>query len=182
VSAPLIGMIVGIALLRFGWGGAKGAGVAGWTLVAATLVGGGRHDGAWGVALVALAGMATALAILLWAGWTSPARKRRPVREATSGSGGSLARGWPDLGRRIAVFVLAVPVAFGAALWLAFACQAGARRLGAGEADATALTLMLQPVLWCAIMCWQMTRAGPGRMIAPPAAAALVGAAIWSVS
>lgn len=175
----LLGMVVGIALVRLGWGGSRGAAATGWALVAAALVGGGRLDGAWGVAVASVVGMAAALVLVLWAGWRSPARVQRPVREAAPTIG--VGR-WPDLGRRIAVFVLTVPVAFAAALWLAFAGQAWARALGAGEADATALTLAGQPVLWCAIMCWQMTRSGPGRMIAAPAAAALVGAAMWAAA
>ena len=132
-----------------------------------------------GVALATVAGIVTAMAIVGHAGWTSPAKVQRAPREAPAVS---LPRRWAGLGRRLLVFVLVVPVAFVAAQWLAFGVQALARRGGAVEADLVVLTLALQPVFWAGLMAIQMSRAGPLRMVAPPAIAALLGTMLWSAA
>lgn len=179
-GAALLSIVAGIVLVRLGWGGRRGAAGLGWTLAGAGLVVLAARDGAWGLAIGTVAGMLAALALVLRAGWTSPAKMpRRPVREAPSIL---LPRRWHDLRRRMLVFALVVPVGFGAAQWLAFAAQAAARRAGVGDADTMVMTLLLQPVAWAALMSWQMSRAGPRRMVAPPAAAALLGTALWCAS
>ena len=178
IAAALIVILVAVAPVRLGWGGRRrvaGAG-AGWALGLAVLLALAARDGAWGLAIGTVTGIAAALAFVLHAGWTSPAKVRRAPREAPAIL---LPRRWPDLGRRVLVFVLVVPIAFCAAQWLAFAVQAVARRAGAGDADTMVMTLLLQPILWAVLMAWQMTRAGPARMVAPPAAAALLGTALW---
>ena len=86
-----------------------------------------------------------------------------------------------EIAARVSVFVLVVPVAFVAAQWLAFGVQAAARRAGAVETDAVVITLFLQPIAWAIIIAVQMTRAGPSRMIAAPASAAILGTLFWSV-
>ena len=176
IVVALIAILAGIALIRLGWGGRRGAAGIGWGLAAAGLVALAARDGAWGVAVGTVTGMAAALAIVLHAGWNSPAKVQRAPREAPSIL---LPRRWHDLARRVLVFVLVVPIAFCAAQWLAFAVQAVARRAGARDADTMVLTLLLQPILWTVLMAWQMTRAGPARMVAPPAAAAVLGTALW---
>lgn len=179
IPAALILIAAGMLLVRFGWDGGRPAAAAGWAaamLGLALLV---ARDGAWGLAIGTVVGMACALAIVLHAGWSSPAKITRPPREAPAIL---LPRRWSDLARRVAVFVLAVPVAFAAAQWLAFGAQALARSGGADAADATALTLLLQPVAWGLLMTWQMTRSGPARMIAAPLAAALLGTALWGAA
>lgn len=176
IAAALIVILVAVALVRLGWGGRRGAAGLGWALGLAALVALTTRDGAWGLAIGTVTGIAAALAFVLHAGWTSPAKVRRAPREAPAIL---LPRRWHDLGRRVLVFVLVVPIAFSAAQWLAFAVQAVARRAGAGDADTMVMTLLLQPILWAVLMAWQMTRAGPARMVAPPAAAALLGTALW---
>jgi len=166
-------------LVRLGWGGVRGAAAAGWLLAAATLLALAMLGGAWGVASGGVAGMAAAIAIVLHAGWTSPARVRRPAREPASVTLPRIPR---DIAARVAVFVLVVPVAFAAAQWCAFGVQALARRLGSGEADAAVLLLFGQPIVWAGLMAWQMTRADWTRMIAAPAVAALVGTALWGLA
>lgn len=170
---------VGIGLVRWGWAGRRGAAPAGWLAAAAGLATLTAADGAWGVAIGTVAGIATALACLAWAGWTAPVRRMRAPREAPAVL---LPRRWQGVARRLAVFLLVVPVAFAAAQWLAFGAQAFARGAGANAADATALTLMLQPVAWGVLMSWQMTRADAWRMIAPPLVAACAGTLLWSLS
>jgi hypothetical protein len=176
IVAALIAILAGIALIRLGWGGRRGAAGVGWALGVAGLVALTARDGAWGLAIGTVAGIAAALACVLYAGWTSPARAQRAPREAPAIL---LPRRWHDLGRRVLVFVLVVPIAFCAAQWLAFAAQGVARRAGVNDADTMVMTLLLQPMLWAVLMAWQMTRAGPARMVAPPAAAALLGTALW---
>jgi len=179
IAAALAAILCGIALIRLGWGGRNTVAAVGWTSTAAGLVALAAADGAWGIAIGTVVGMTAGLGLVLYAGWTAPAKVVRPPREAPSIL---LPRHWHALGRRITVFVLVVPVAFVAAQWLAFAAQAVARRSGANEADTMVMTLFLQPTLWAVLMAWQMTRAGPARMVAPPAAAALLGTALWCAS
>lgn len=179
VAAALILVVAGMALVRVGWGGPTKAAGAGWAAALCGLLWLTVRDGAWGLAVGTVAAMAAALGIVLYAGATSPAKVGRPPREAPAVL---LPHHRKDVARRFAVFVLTVPVAFAAAQWLAFGAQALARRGGAGAADATALTLMLQPVAWGLLMTWQMTRSGPARMIAPPLGAALLGTLLWSVA
>lgn len=170
---------VGTMLVRVGWASSRAVAAIGWVAILAGLTVLTLRDGAWGLAIGTVAGMATALAILLHAGWRSPAKPRRPAREAPSIA---IPRRWPDIARRLGVFALVVPGAFVAAQWLAFGAQALARRGGAGDADAAVLALFLQPVLWGVIMTIQMTRANAARMIAPPVVAGLFGTALWVAS
>jgi hypothetical protein len=180
VTFIALAAIVGAVLLvRRGWEGQERIAHAGWALAAAALLGLGLAHGAWGLASGTVAGIATALALVAHAGWTSPAKVQRAPREAPMIT---LPRRWQGLVRRIFVFLLVVPVAFAAAQWLAFGVQALARRAGTGQADAAVLTLVLAPVFWSLLMAIQMTRSGPLRMLPAPAIAALLGTALWGVS
>lgn len=179
IVAALALVLVSVGLVRWGWSGRQGAAGAGWLLAAATLMTLAVHDGAWGIAVGTVTGISAALTLVLYAAWTSPVKVQRSGREAPSIT---LPRRWHDLRRRIVVFVLVVPVAFCAAQWLAFGAQAIARRAGANDADTMVLTLMLQPILWALLIAWQMTRAGPARMVAPPAAAVVLGTVLWCAS
>lgn len=179
IAGALILIIAAMLLVRIGWDGRRGVALAGWAAGIVGLVVLTIGEGAWGLAVGTVVGIVTALAIVLHAGWTSPAKVQRPPREAPSIT---LPRRWSDLGRRVAVFVLVVPVAFAAAQWLTFGVQAAARRGGAGDADALVLALFLQPTLWGAIMCWQMTRSGPARMIALPVIATAAGTILWGAA
>ncbi len=178
-GAALILIVAALLLVRLGWEGRRTHAALGWAGAAIGLLILTLGNGAWGLAVGIVVGIATALAMVLHAGWTSPARVRRPAREAPAVL---LPRRWPDVGRRVLVFVLVVPVAFAAAQWLAFGTQAFARRAGWGEADATVLALLLQPTLWGAMMSWQMTRDRPAAMIALPAAAAAIGTILWGAA
>ena len=178
-ALTLLAVVGGMVLVRAGWGGRRALAVVGWTTVFVGVVLLTDRDGAWGLAVGAVVASAAALAIVLRAGWTAPAKAARPRRGAPAIA---IPRGWPDIARRVGVFALVVPIAFAAAQWLAFGAQALARRVGAGDADAIVLALFLQPVLWGILMTIQMTRRDAGRMIAPPIVAAVLGTILWSVS
>lgn len=166
-------------LVRLGWAGRRGAAAVGWLVIGTALLALTARDGAWGLAIGMLAGLLAAVAIVLHAGWVAPAKPRKPQREAASIT---LSRDRGDIPRRLAVFVLVVPVGFAAAECLTFGVQALARRAGAVEADTVALTLFLQPLLWGCLMAWQMTRANAARMIAPAASAAVLGTLLWGIA
>ncbi len=166
-------------LVRLGWAGRRGAAAVGWVVTVTALIVLTVRDGAWGLAIGTVVGLVAALAIVLHAGWVAPIKTRKPARVPASIT---LPRGRGAFARRLAVFVLVVPVGFVAAQWLAFGIQALARRAGAVEADAVALTLFLQPLLWACLMAWQMTRANAARMIAPPASAAVLGTLLWGIA
>ncbi|KQS03005.1 hypothetical protein ASG11_00935 [Sphingomonas sp. Leaf357] len=180
----MVGLLLAIVaaammLIRIGWAGRRAIAATGWGLAAIGLALLTARDGAWGLAVGMVAGIAVALTMVLYAGWRSPAKARRAPREAPSIA---IPRRWSDIARRMAVFALVVPVGFVAAQWLAFGAQALARRGGMGDADATVLTVFLQPILWTIVMAIQMTRANAARMAVPPIAAALLGTILWSVS
>jgi hypothetical protein len=137
------------------------------------------RDGAWGLALGTVVGMAAAIGLVLHAGWTSPRKTARAPRQAPAIA---IPRRPGDIARRLTVFALTVPVAFAAAQWLAFAGQAWARASGAAEADAIVLMLFLQPAAWGVIVTVQMTRATPARMLAAPLAASAMGGLLWSIA
>jgi len=178
-TITLLAIAGAIALVRFGWGGRRGAALLGWavgTLALAVLT---MRDGAWGLSVGMVAAMAVAFGFVLHAGWTSPVRTRRALREAPAIS---IPHHRRDIVRRFAVFVLAVPIAFAAAQWLAFGIQAAVRGGAALDADAVTLTLFLQPVIWTAILTVQLTRARAAQMVAAPLAAAVAGTMLWGVA
>lgn len=177
VALALMG--AAMVLVRLGWSSSRQAAYLGWMLAAGALVMLTASAGAWGLAIATVVAMILALTMVLYAGWTAPIRMRRAGIEAASVT---LPRLSGDLARRVIVFVLVVPVAFVAAQLLAFGIQAVARRAGIGDADATASTLFLQPLIWTALITWQMSRTGPLRMIAAPVAAALLGSLLWGIS
>lgn len=104
-------------LVRLGWGGRRALALAGWAIAGVVLTALTWRDGAWGLAVGTVAGTVAIAPILLHAALTSPARRQRPEREPPTVA---LPRRWRDFGRRLAVFVLAVPVGFAAAQWFAF--------------------------------------------------------------
>lgn len=177
--AALIAVAGAMVLVRIGWAGAAAVAAAGWSMAAFALVVLARADGAWGIAIGVVTAIAAALLLVLLAGWRSPVKRYRPPREPPSIT---IPRRRHDIVRRVAVFALVVPGAFAAAQWLAFGAQAIARRSGAADADAIAMTLYLQPIMWSVIMAIQMTRAGPARMVAPLAVATVIGAILWGAS
>jgi len=179
VPAALALILVAMLLVRRGWGGRRAVALAGWGLAIAALGLLAAEAGAWGIAMGVVAGTAAAMLMLVQAGWTAPAKAYRPARVPASVT---VPHRPGDIAQRFAVFLLVVPVAFAAAMWLAFGVQALARNHGAGAADAATLILFLQPLIWSILMTWQMTRPGPARMIAPPAGVAVLGTMLWGLA
>ena len=167
---------LGIVLVRVGWGGRRWLAAAGWALATASLLALTLAEGAWGMATGMVAGVAVALALVLQAGWASPAGRTRKTRETPTAD---LPRSWRGTGRRLAVFALAVPVSFAASLWLAYGLNALMKGGGALDANSVSTMLFVQPAAWTVLMSWQMTRPGPRRMIAQPLVAALAGTLLW---
>lgn len=179
IWVALLIVVAGMLLVRAGWSRGRALAWTGWAVILVGLTMLTLRDGAWGLAIGTVAATAVALALVAYAGWTSPARPRRAPREAPAVT---LPHRWPDVARRLLVFVLVVPVAFVAAQWLTFGTQAIARDGGMGTSDATALALFLQPIVWGVIMTAQMIRPHPAQMVAAPVVATVLGTVLWGVS
>ncbi|WP_298169719.1 hypothetical protein [Novosphingobium sp.] len=168
-----------LGLVRLGWSMRRGIALTGWAIGASAIIMLGAHSGAWGIATGFVVGIVAALALVLHAGARSAPRapRREPRKSALPAGHKEIA-----LARRLAVFVLVVPCAFCAALWLAYASQALLRRGGPPGADSVALNLFLAPTIWALLMVWQMLEPGPVRMLRPLAFAAVAGLALWSLA
>lgn len=172
-----IAMVAGVAALRHAWGRPRRStlrNASAWGLV---LVGAGlalAGNGAWGLAVAALAGMATAAALLAHAGWSAPhGRGRASTRKVNMlpGPGEPL-----HLGRRIATFLLIVPLGFATSLLAALGARALAAMAGWSEANANALALALLPLAWGLLSSWLIMlprRSAQAAWLAAPAAAGL---------
>lgn len=131
-------------------------------------------DGAWGLAVASLFGMAAAAVLLAHAGWTAPkGRGRASDRKAhmLPEKGEPLA-----MGHRLLTFLLTVPLAFVAALLTALGVRALAGMAGWSDADGNAMTLLLVPLLWGILAFWLLMlphRRAQFAWLAVPAAAGL---------
>lgn len=165
-----------LVLVRLGWGTRRWLAAAGWLLAALCLLLLTVAEGAWGLATGLTLGAVVALALVLQAGWVSPAGRARKDRDVPSVD---VPHSWRGTGRRFAVFALVVPAGFGASLWLAYGLNAVMK--GDTDLDANSVSTMLfvQPVAWVFLMSWQMTRPGPRQMIVQPLVAALMGTLLW---
>lgn len=177
IAGGSVAAALGIGLVRTGWGGRPMLARAGWAVVVLALVALTALAGAWGIAVAATSAMAAALLLLARAGWTAPVGRARPVRAAPSVTLPRMRIA--GIGRRLAVFVMVVPVGLAASALLAFGVQALTRRSGWAEADSTVLILFLQPVIWAVLASVQMLKTGPAAMIAPTLACALAGLLLW---
>ncbi len=177
IALPGLGAALGVAALRRGWGGRRGWIIAGWTLIGAALIALAVTAGAWGLAIGSSAAMAAAMAILARAGIAEPARDKRSPRAIPTVTPPRWR--WRGLARRIAVFLLIVPVGLVASAVLAFGADALARRAGWVEADSLALALFVQPVAWAILAAIQSMKPGPARMIAPALICAAIGLVMW---
>lgn len=178
---PLAWALASLApgLVRLGWGTSRPLALTGWAIGAGAIAMLGAHAGAWGIATGLVAGMGTALALVLLAALQSPPRPPRRHRQKPALPA---ARKEIAIARRLAVFVLVVPGALCAAMWLAFASQALLRRGAPPGADSVALTLFLTPTIWVLLMVWQMLEPGPVRMLRPIMFAAAAGLALRSLA
>lgn len=174
-------IVAAVLQLRRAWGLPRRSlvqNVIAWALMLAgamlALVG----DGAWGLAVASLGGMATAALLIAHAGWTSPRSKARVLdRKAHM----LPEKGEPlRIGRRLLTFLITVPLGFTAALLVALGARALAGMAGWHDADSNAMALLLLPLLWGLLAFWLLIlprRREQFSWLAAPAAAGLV--LIW---
>lgn len=175
-------MAAGVLSLRAGWGRSRGRlfVAAGWALILTGLGALAAADGAWGLSIAAIVATLTACVVLAQAALAStPPATERAVRTAAptvllrpGGAEGVL--------RRLAVFILVVPVACGASVLVALTFQAATRGAGWLESDSTALGLLLFPIVWAILVTLLMLKPGPKAMLTPLAGTlAAAGALFW---
>lgn len=168
--------IAGILLVRVGWGGRRSHAAAGWTALIAAIVMLAAGEGAWGIAVGAMVAMLVALGLLARDGIRTAPTRNPPRRAPASVTLPHRALG---VGRRLAVFLLVVPVGVAASYVFAMGAEAAAMRLGWHPADRTALAFIAAPVAWTLLASIQLMQAGPLRMILPPAVCAVAGILLW---
>lgn len=178
IAIALALLVPAVALLRVGWSGDTRLAYAGWAIGAISLLSLAILEGAWGLSVGLTLAMILALALVLHAAATAPVRAGRGTRIAyaprTSAD--------PQIGRRLLVFTLVVPVSFLAAQWLALGMNAVMKNGGPLEVNSVATAFMLQPFVWTVLMAWQMCQAKPSAMVWPPVAVALLGTVMWWLS
>lgn len=138
-----------LAVLRVSWAlqqRSVALNTLGWGLTALALVLGWQGAGAWGASVVSLVGMGAATIALGMAAATAPAGKakasNRRVKMLPE-------KGEPkQIGRRVATFLIVVPLALVISLGLAVVVRTIADQLGASEADSMVLAFFSTPFLW----------------------------------
>ncbi len=159
-TAPLVwlgtaAIVAAVLQLRRAWDlprrSARQNGIA-WALMFAGAAFALTGDGAWGLAVASLAGMATASLVLAYAGWTAPASKAR----ASDRKAHMLPekREPRHIGRRLLTFAITVPLAFAASLLAALGARAVAGLAGWSDANGNAMSLLLLPLLWGILAFW----------------------------
>lgn len=177
IAGSVTAAMLGMGLVRTGWDGRRVLAWSGWGVMLIALAGLALLTGAWGIAVGTTGAMAVALLLLARAAWTAPTGRSRPARTPPSVTLPRLRIG--GIARRVAVFLMVVPVGLAASALLAFGVQAQARRSGWAEADSIVLLLFLQPTLWAVLASVQMLRTGPVAMIAPTVLCAVAGLLLW---
>jgi hypothetical protein len=186
IALMLLLALIGVVLLRLGWDARERAQVrltlAGWLAIGAALVVLAIGDGAWGIALASLPVMLGAMLLLARAAMTSRAPARAAREPAPEPTVHFHTQSWPDVARRIGIFVLSVPVAGVVSLLAGMAAAAIGRTLGWVEADSNVLALFVTPLVWSILGVVLLMRAGLVEMIRPLAALGIVsGALVWSL-
>ena len=140
----------GVAVLRLTWARPRRSmalNTAGWALLLGSAAFGWQAAGAWGSSIAALAGMTAACIALGFAALHAPPAK---PQKASSRRAGMLPEGTEPLclARRLATFVLTVPVAAAVSIALAVALSGAARLAGWSEADSNVSALLVMPLAW----------------------------------
>lgn len=170
--------LAGPVALRLGWRHHRAPVALGWAALALAAVLLARDSGAWGLAVGSTVAMLSALALLAQAALATPSPRRATAgRIAMPLPAESI--DWPDVRRRAGVFLVVIVLDLVATLFLAWSAQRALFRSGANAADATALALLLLPVLWLGLASWQMTRNHLGTMLPLPVALIVVGGVTW---
>jgi intracellular septation protein A len=174
----------GAVLLRFGWDAREPAQVrltlGGWAAIVVAIGTLTAIDGAWGFAMGTIPVMLVAFALLAREAIasTAPARAARVVESDPTVH--LHARDWRDVGRRVAIFMLAVPVAGLVSLLAGLAFAAAARAGGAVDADSTTLALIVTPLVWSVLGTVLLLEDRARGMLRPLAAlGAVSGATFW---
>ena len=181
-TAPLVwigaaAIVAAVLQLRRAWNLPRRSAMAngiGWALMLAGAAFALTGNGAWGLAVASLAGMAAASFVLAHAGWTAPASKAR----ASERKAHMLPeQGEPRyIGRRLLTFLITVPLAFAASLLAALGARALAGLTGWSDADGNAMALLLLPLLWGILAFWLLMlphRRSQWAWLAVPAVAGL---------
>jgi len=176
LTLGLAGMALAVLCLRLGWRRRRGVVALGWALGIAAAARLTARWGMWGLCTAILGGIAAAAVVLAYEALVSPA-VFRPVRARITVT----TPRWrvEGLARRLATFLLVVPIGFAATEMLALGAETAASRAGWVEANSTVLALVTQPLAWAALASMQMITRHPRSMIAPAALCALAGAILW---
>lgn len=175
-------VVAGIGLLRRAWRRGWGPVLLAWVPVIAGLAWLTLREGAWGLSVGAIAAMLVAAGVLGHAAWSSKP-KRTPERAEREPTVALRPEGWRGLARRIAIFLLAVPVSGATAVLLALALQATMRASGVAEANGIALSLLILPIAWATIATLVMLEERLAAMLRLIAIVAAVGGGVfWSVA
>ncbi len=142
-----------VAMLRLAWAQRERSTAlnsAGWGLLALAAVLGWAGAGAWGVSVTALVGMGVACVALTLAAASAPAGKAAASNRRVNmlPEAGEPRR----IGRRLATFLIAVPLALLVSIGLAVVVRALADLAGASEADSMALAFFSAPLIWAILM------------------------------
>lgn len=181
IAIALVAAAFGVFLIRLGWGrDGGGARVgAGWGLIAVGLGALAWRDGAWGLALGGSVAILAAMVALAHAAITAPRPRKATVIRDSATTVALHSESWTGLGRRMLVFLLAVPGAAAASMLIALAAQTLARAGGWGEANAGAAGLVAFPVAWAVVTTLVMLKDRVMHMIRIVAIAAIPSAAVF---
>lgn len=153
ILAGAVAAAAAVAVLRWAWAQRERSvalNTAGWGLMAIAAALGWAGAGAWGVSVVALVGMGAAFAALTLAAASAPAGKVSASNRRVNmlPEAGEPRR----IGRRVATFLIAVPLALLVSIGLAVVVRALADLAGASEADSMALAFFSAPLIWAILM------------------------------
>lgn len=176
--ALLAASVAGPLLLRRGWQQGGLATIMGWGFLlfagAALIV----HGGAWAFALGVCSAMVAAMVLLSEAAIRTPA-PARTARERAIPQMEPAPFDFRDLARRIAVFLLVVPVGLVASSFLTWSMQRALFHAGWLEANSTSFALFALPFLWLALTSWQIMQSRLGAMLIGALALAVLGGLVW---
>lgn len=183
-TALLLLAAAGTIALRFAWDTREPAQLrltlAGWAAIGAALAVSTARDGAWGFAVAALPVMLVAFGFLTREALASTVPARAVRVSASEPTVHLHAADWRDVGRRVAIFLIAVPLAGSVSLLVGLALAATARASGAGEADTITTALFVTPLVWSVFGVVLLLQSRAAAMLRPLAAiGAVSGATFW---
>lgn len=169
----------GVLMLRMAWGRPRRSFAmngAGWALLLAGSILGAISSGAWGIAMVTVIAMVTAIVLLSVAAATAPAGKPERVPSRRTAAQTKLPP--RQIGRRIVTLLLTGPAPMIVALLVALALRALADMAGWSQANSNVLCLLMMPILWAGMTFWLLMMRSRRRQVMLLAGAAILSAAI----